>query len=280
MKTITAMVGVIAILTFAILASSLVMAEVTTDTTSTTDTADVSSGKIFWNEVGLFFTFNQEKKIEKEMQLAQLRLKQAEYAAQNNMTKQAEKALDAYNRLVERANKRNELIKSKTTANADAIRLAAMDQAILVHQGRIEKLSNILATANLTDEQKAKLEAKISQAQNTTAHLQEVQTEKEEKIKTRLMAQKNITEDEAEEVLDEAKENADEIVDGAKKAWHSFKDEANAKNMTPKELAKQKRQEFKAEFKDQLKGQKSEKNETDDEVETESDETSDLNETD
>ena len=245
--------GMVAMLAFAVFASSLVFAEENlADNVNSAPATDVSSGKIFWKEVGLWFTFNQEKKMEKEMELAQLRLQQAEYASQNNRTKAAEKALDSYNRLMEKANKRSELIKSKEIADSNVLQLAAMDQAILVHQERIEKISNILATANLTDEQRANLEERLSKAQNSTLHLQEVQASKEDKIKTKIMAKGNLTEDEAEVEINKAKENAKEIVPGAKKAWNDLKEEARAKNMTPGEYAKERRQEFKDEFKNSI----------------------------
>lgn len=240
MKTKTIMFGVIAMLAITMLSSSLVTA-----TSDNTPAPKISSGKVFWKGVGLWFTFNQEKKMEREMELAQLRLQQAEFAAENNLTKKAEKSLEAYNRLVQKANKRSQLIQSKD-ANASIEKLAAMDQAILAHQARIEKLSNLLLNGNLTEEQKAKLQLKISHARNVTLHLQEVQSEKEEKLKTRIMAQQNLTEKEADERLDKAKDEADELVGGAKEAWKNFKEDARSKNMTPGELAKQRREEYRA----------------------------------
>jgi len=240
MKTKTIMFGMIAMLAFAMFASSLVLAE-DNSTSNISNATAVSSGKIFWKGAGIWFTFNQEKKIEKEMALAQLRLQQAEYATQHNMTKAAEKALNSYEKLMNRIDKRNELIQAKNNINASILQLAAMDQAILVHQNRIEKLSNYLANANLTDEQRARIEAKIAKAKNVTLHLQEVQAAKEEKLKTRLMAQGNLSEDEAESEIDEDKDNASEIISGAKDAWKNFKEEAEEHNMTPSEFAKYKR---------------------------------------
>lgn len=259
------MFGMIAMLAMAMFASSLVLAEDNaTDKcfgsaadgvkcgSNTSEVAEVSSGTIFWKEVGLWFTFNQERKMDKEMELAQLRLKQAEYATQNNMTKAAEKALNSYAKLIARANKRSELIQAKDSTSADMVKLAAMDQAILAHQATIERISAKLATANLTDEQRVVLEARLANAENVTVHLQDVQSDKEEKMKIRLMAEGNMTEEEAEAKIDEAKDKADEVVGGAKEAWNNFKEEARANNMTPKELAKERRQEFREEVKGSL----------------------------
>lgn len=260
MKTKTIMFGVIAMLAMAMFASSLVLAEenatpnlISENTNSIqSNVSDVSSGKIFWKEVGLWFTFNQERKAEKEMGLAQMRLQQAEYATQHNMTKVAEKALDAYEKLIGKAGKRMELAQKTGNSSAGAIKLAAMDQAILAHQERITKLSSMLENANLTAEQKVRLEEKIAHAENVTLHLQEVQSDKEEKMKIRLMAEGNLTETEAEALINDAKDKTEEIVDGAKNAWKNFKDEAKSNNMTAKELAKERRQEFRDEMKSSI----------------------------
>jgi len=214
---------------------------------------DVGSGKIFWKEVGLWFTFNQEKKMEKDMELAQMRLQQAEFATANNMTQAAENALDAYEKLIARAEKRRALINEGNSTDSRVLRLAAMDQAIFAHQERIQKLSDYLATANLTDEQKAKIQDRLNKAENVTTHLHEVQSEKEDKMKTRLMAERNMTEAEAEAKIEDAKDRADEIVGGARDAWRNFRDEAGARNMTPKDLAEQRRQEFRSEVRNEIK---------------------------
>lgn len=214
----------------------------------TLNATDVGSGKIFWKEVGLWFTFNQEKKMEKEMVLAQMRLQQAEFAASHNRTQAAENALEAYEKLIARAEKRSELIKETNGTDSRVLRLAAMDQAILAHQERIQKLSDYLATANLTDEQKAKIQNRLNKAENVTSHLQEVQSEKEDKMKEKLMFERNMTEAEAEAKIEDAKDKADELVVGAKDAWKNFKDEAKVRNMAPKDSVIERRQEVRNEI--------------------------------
>jgi len=225
--------------------SMLISAPVADDLSSV---SDVSSGAVFWKEVGLWFTFNQERKMEKEMELAQMRLQQAEFATVHNRTQNAEKALEAYGKLIERVNKRGESIRANN-ASVGALKLAAMDQAILAHQQRLMKISDDLNNANLTEEQRVRLEERFAHAENVTGHLQEVQSEREEKIKARLMAEGNLSESEAENRIEKAKENAEEMVNGARKAWNDFKDEAKSNNMTPKEFAKERMQETRAEIK-------------------------------
>lgn len=238
MNTKTIAFGILAILAMAIFASTMVLAEddntmdnnLTTNTclndsdgnecglNPTTNVTNIDSGKIFWKQAGLWFTFNQERKVEKEMNLAQLRLQQAEYATLNNNTKVAEKAMNSYNKLMERVNKRNQKIEEreeKQSLNESVSKLAAMDKAILAHETSIVRISDKLAIANLTEEEKTILEARLAKAQNSTAHLKEVQARKEERIQTRLMAQKNLTEDEAEEEIDDAKiQNRNQKVKG------------------------------------------------------------------
>ncbi len=208
--------------------------------------SDISSGTVFMKEVGLWFTFNQERKMEKEMELAQMRLQQAEFATLHNRTQNAEKALEAYGKLIERVNKRGESVQANNVS-VSALRLAAMDQAILSHQERLMKISSHLDNADLTEEQRVRLQERFAHAENVTGHLQEVQSEREERIKTRLMAEGNLSEAEAEARIEKAKENAEEMVDGARKAWNNFKDEAKSNNMSPNELAKERMQEIRAE---------------------------------
>lgn len=241
----------------------------------TLNVTDVSSGNIFWKEVGLWFTFNQEKKMEKEMELAQMRLQQAEFAASHNRTRAAENALEAYEKLIARAEKRSELIKENNGTDSRVLRLAAMDQAILAHQERIQKLSDYLATANLTDEQKAKIQDRLDKAENVTSHLQEVQSEKEDKIKTRLMAEGNLTEAEAEAKIEDAKDKADELVEGAKDAWKNFKDEAGARNMTSRDFAEERRQEVRVEVRNEIKPPRLNRSRIDDSSNSESSSESD-----
>lgn len=237
MNTKTITFGILAILAMAIFASTMVLAEDNNTINSNLTTkclnglngtkcgfnpvnnvTQVGSGKIFWKQAGLLFTFNQERKIEKEMNLAQLRLQQAEYATLNNNTKSAERAMNTYNKLMERVNKRNQKIEEreeKQSLNKSVSKLAAMDNAISAHETNIVRITEMLASSNLTEEEKTILEARLAKAQNSTAHLKEVQAKKEEKIQTRLMAENNLTENEAEEEIDNAKlQNRNQKVKG------------------------------------------------------------------
>ena len=156
--------------------------------------------------VKLWFTFNQEKKAEIELKLAKLELIRAKVAAKNNNTEAMEKALDAHNRLLEKVQTRMNSIDGKSTKEGiqgAAAKLVGLERAIQVHEARIAKLKEILASENLTAEQTEKVQAKIEKAEDNTAHLKEVQAAKQEKVKTRLMAVANMTEEEANEKIQE-----------------------------------------------------------------------------
>lgn len=167
---------------------------------------DAGAGKIAWKQMQLWFTFNQERKLEREMDLARLRLIQAKIAAKNNNSAAMEKALEAHDRILERARRRMEAIKLVSDAkgiDATALKIVGLERAIQVHEKRIAFISNVLANANLTEAQREKLEARLAKVENVTAKLGELNQAKQEQIKTRLMAVKNMTEDEAEKLIEQ-----------------------------------------------------------------------------
>lgn len=159
----------------------------------------------------IFFTLNQEKKAKKELNLARLRLIQARKAAKNNDTAAMEKAFEAHNRILEKVQARINAIDGVSTkeGNQDsAEKLIAMERAIQVHELRVQKLKDLIASdSNLTEEQIARIEEKIDKAEANTAHLKEVQSAKKEKLKTKLMAVSNLSEEEAEEEIEEIEDS-------------------------------------------------------------------------
>lgn len=142
------------------------------------ESEDVSSWRMGWKQVGVWFTFNQEKKAQKELEIAKLYLIRAKIAARNNNTLAMEKALEAHERIMERVQVRVEKI-SKSNAGSN---LTGLDRAIAVHQARITKLSGILADANLTEAQRTRVEARLVHAENVTAGLQGVQAKIQAKV--------------------------------------------------------------------------------------------------
>lgn len=173
----------------------------------------VSGGEIAWKQFKLWFTLNEEKRIESELDLARLRLIQARIAAKNNNSEAMLKAMEAHERIMERVQERMNRLENSSDGselNESAEKLVGLERAIQVHERRINFLNNTLQNANLTDEQRERIEEKIAKAGNVTAKLDELQEAKMDKLKTRLMAVANLTDDQAEKVLELVKENKED----------------------------------------------------------------------
>lgn len=184
--------------------------QITTDEINDELNESVGAGTVLGEKVKLWFTFNQEKKAQIELKIARLELIRARIAAQNNNTVAMEKALEAHNRLLEKVQARIEKLDGKATKQGvkDSVtKLVGLERAIQVHEARIAKLNEILANENLTEEQIAKVQARLDQAVNNTAHLKDVQAAKVDKLKTRLMAVANMTEEEAEDEIEEIEDS-------------------------------------------------------------------------
>lgn len=153
-------------------------ADINTESEDIETTETVSQGEIVKKQIGLWFTFNQEKIAEKQLELAKLRLIQARIAAKNNNTEAMEKALEAHERILTKFQERMEKVKAK---NVSAEKLTGLERAIQVHEARITKMETILANAELTDAQRTRIEAKIAHAENVTSHLRNVEAKIEEK---------------------------------------------------------------------------------------------------
>ncbi|MBM3247059.1 hypothetical protein FJZ17_00770 [Candidatus Pacearchaeota archaeon] len=184
---------------------------------------NVSSWKINRERMKNWFTFNQEKKAERELKIAKMLLIQAKIAARNNNTEAMEKALEAHNRIINRVKERVQKINGASDEKGlkkNAEKLVGLERAIQVHEARITRLQTMLTNENLTEQQRQVIEAKIARAQNNTANLVQVQQRQQERIKTKLMAVKNLTEDEAnervEQIRDRVKTQANKLNNRAK----------------------------------------------------------------
>lgn len=158
------------------------------------------AGKVFMEKVKSFLTFNQEKKAEQELKLAKLELIRVKIAAENNNTIAMEKAIEAHNAIIAKIQARIYALDGKATKQGikeSAAKLVGLERAIEVHEARIAKLNEILASENLGEEQIAKIQARLDQAVNNTAHLKEVEAAKTDNLKTRIMAVANMTEEQA-----------------------------------------------------------------------------------
>lgn len=163
------------------MAAPLILAETVTNNSSNSieteaaadDNATVSSGEIFMNRVKAWLTFNQEKKVELELKLAELRLIQARIAARNNNTEAMQKALEAHEAILNRVQGRMERLSAK---NVSSDRLIGLARAIQVHEVRITRLSSLLESVNLTDAQRARVEARLSNVGNVASKLRNIES--------------------------------------------------------------------------------------------------------
>ena len=175
--------------------------EINDELNESVSTVDIGMAKI-----GLWFTFSQEKKAEQELKLARLQLIRSKNFALNNNTKAMEKALEAHERIIAKDQNRINAIDGEYTkegSQESAAKLIGLERAIQVHEARIAKLGEILASGNLTEEQIVKIQARLDQAENNTAHLREVEAAKINKVKTKLMAVANMTKKQADAEIEE-----------------------------------------------------------------------------
>jgi ribosome-associated translation inhibitor RaiA len=137
--------------------------------------SDAGGFKILVQELKVMFTSNQEKKAQFELELARLRLIQAKIAAKHNNTAAMENALEVHQRLLEKVKARINAISNKGG------NVTGLERAIQVHERRIELLNEILAKVNLTESERAKIEARLGHVENVTEKLKAIQEKLENK---------------------------------------------------------------------------------------------------
>ncbi len=166
---------------FVLMAAPLILAESASDNSGASieaeaaadDDATASSGEILLNRVKTWLTFNQEKKAELELKLAELRLIQARVAARNNKTEAMQKALEAHEEILNRIRERIEKLSARNISSDKFVGLA---RAIQVHEVRITRLNSLLESVNLTDDQRARVEARLSNVENVASKLRNIES--------------------------------------------------------------------------------------------------------
>ncbi len=207
------------------------------------DFNETSSWKIGWQQIKIAMTFNEDKKAQMELKLAEMRLNQARHAAKNNNSEAMQKALEAHDRIIQKIQERVQKMESRGDENSTKEKIGnlyALQQAVQVHEERIAKLGALLENENLTEQEKQVIQMRLEKAQNNTAHLQEVQTEKEDKLKTKLMAVANITEEQAQSIVDALRESKDK--EEFKKNMEDAKQQVKEQREQQREERKQQRE--------------------------------------
>jgi len=155
-----------------------------------------------WERLNLAFTFNQERKAQKELALAQRKLLEIRKMAEKGNVEAMERARLRHDALIESAQARLSAIQDDTTeANAKlaAQKTIRLEIALKAHENRIEILQDILAEKNLSDEARTAIESAIERMQNRTEKMNEAIEAKKDRIKTRLRALTEKNESEIEE---------------------------------------------------------------------------------
>lgn len=213
-KNILVLAGLSLILV-AVVASSFVLAEETaTDVAAAGDdiSGDVSVNadssmyglKLGWEKIGLAFTFNQEKKAEKEIALASKRLVEARVMAEKGNEKGFARAQEAHDALIERAQARLEAINgdSKSDKIKESVKsVNGLQVAIDIHEAKIAALKETLAQENITDEKKASIEALIDKMESKNEAFRQKIEDKKDKAKIKLMAVDSLSETEVETAM-------------------------------------------------------------------------------
>jgi hypothetical protein len=171
--------------------------------------------KLGWEKFKLAFTFNQEKKAEKELKLAEKRLIEAEYMAQKGNLEGFERAQENHDKLLEKARIRLEKINeegSQEKVNERVRTITGLEIALMNHEQNLERFRLRLEQRNLTEEQQAKAEEILERMQNQTEKFELKIESKKDNLKTRVMEISNLTQDEVE-VRFEAIENKEGLND-------------------------------------------------------------------
>lgn len=150
----------------------------------------------------IWFTFNKERKAERQLQLAEMELIRARMAALKNDSKTLREALKNHEALLEKVRNTVQNKREKNTEeglNESTTWLTGINRAIEVHENKITRL-NLLITegTNLSEDQISQIQQRINQTQQVIEHLKTVQANQNERVKKRFMAIENLTEEQAE----------------------------------------------------------------------------------
>jgi hypothetical protein len=226
--TITAL-ALIGVLLFAGFALAEAAANVTTPTDTETTEMSADPGitpdsamyglKTGWENLKLAFIFNQERKAQFELKLADLKLLELRKMAEKGNTKAMERIQTRHDILVEKTQARLAAIQEDTTearAMIAAANVIGLEMNLKSHENRIEVLKDILAEKNLSEEARTAIESAVDKMENKTSAMEQKIEEKKDKIQTRLRA---ITEKNESEVRDkiEKLENSSGYTESLKK---------------------------------------------------------------
>ena len=155
-----------------------------------------SNWKYFWKNFQTNFMRNQTLKIERQLELANLKLIQAKMLLEKGNIKASEKALEQHDKLLDYVQERIEKMENKSLT-------PGLDNAIAVHEMRLERLITLLNNSNLTEQNREVFERRINHLENITSHLENVRGKMEqrrENVISRLQNKSDKSEDREDKI--------------------------------------------------------------------------------
>ncbi len=140
-----------------------------------------------WEKFKLNFIRNETIKAERELRLARWKLAEAKFKANNGNFDGAEQALEDHDRLIEDVQSRIERMQNGSLT-------PGLDRALEVHGERLSSLKLLLESSNLTEQQRTKIEVRISKLEDNTEHLSELRIRIEDRREDKLQRRENRTE--------------------------------------------------------------------------------------
>jgi hypothetical protein len=136
-----------------------------------------SAFKYGWEKFKLNFVINQEIRAEKELQLARWKIAEARIATQKGNIQRAEKAMQENEKMMYEVQERISKMESLTPG---------LDQAIKAQEQRIIGLKTSLEYANLSEEQRIRVEEKFGRIKEVEKILEQnrerIKEKKQEKL--------------------------------------------------------------------------------------------------
>lgn len=139
-----------------------------------------SAFRFGWEKFKLNFVKNQTIRAERELQLARWKIAEARVATRNGNMKRAEKAMEAHEQILRRVQDRVSKMENNSMT-------PGLDNAIRVHRQRLASLNMTLQNANLSEEQRVRIEARIGKTDNVTDTIER----NRDRIQQRIHAQIN-----------------------------------------------------------------------------------------
>lgn len=119
-----------------------------------------------WEKFKLNFIRNQTIKAERELQMASWKVAEARMAAQNGDLKRSERAIAENEKIIAR-------VQERISKMDNASLTQGLGNAIQVHEQRMVNLNVALQNANLSEEQRTRIEAQIGKIDNVTNILEQ-----------------------------------------------------------------------------------------------------------